>query len=385
MLQKFWNRSFAPHSDFVRVPEILEPLFWVIRLTLQLIWGRSRNSGTKNRCFASHSNFITLNQKLLLLILLDLLQLVDMSQPKRPSSKLKPSSSSLLALFSKPSLGTENVGRKRKRPLAEAHDKSDSFSLSSSSTLSGEERNSTLATDYKIQSTKENLDLDNSHKDDLTENDSSSVTSQMSAESYFHEDDESQRRNFDNSILLYSTDVMRRLAMETSQEVAEPSEAQGEQMHSRQIVLAFDRHTKAIIDSVRRRLRESNLPNIYATIAEGDTCKEGMERINKERALTVEKTALLSSKLEEQKGQIEKRLDTETRKRDKLKEEEEKIKKLSRKKVHPFLSSYMERLETEADDTGKKNKQLKPTNLDYIPAPPRTLTKLLDKVSSKQI
>jgi hypothetical protein len=305
-----------------------------------------------------------------------------MSQRKGPSSKSKPFPSSLLALFSKPSPGTEKVGRKRKRTLAEACDKFYSSSSSTSFTLSGEESNSKPAFDQKRQFAKENVDLANKHKD-FDESDSS-VTSQMSAESYFHEDDESQRRNFDNSILLYSTDVMRRLATETSQESLG---AQGERIHSRQVVLAFDRHTKAIIDSVRRRLRESNLPNIYASIAEGDTCKEGMERINKERALTVEKTALLSSKLEEQKRQIEKRLDIETRKRVKLKEEEQQIQQMSRKKVHPFLSSYMELLERKVEDTGdtgKKNKQLKPTILEYIPSPPGTMAKLLDKVSNKQ-
>lgn len=304
-----------------------------------------------------------------------------MSHQKRPPSS-KPSPSSLLAIFSEAPRDKKS-GLKRKRSSLEAFDEMDSASSSSSFTLSGAENDAKMAFHQKNELSRAQIDSLDSHIG--SDESESSAKSQLSAESHFyHEGDGTRRREFDNSILLYSTEVMKRLAMDATQETVETSGSQDEGNYNQQLVLANDRHTKAIIDTVRRRLRESSLPELYASISGGDTCKEGMERINKERMMAVEKTALLSSKLAEQKEQLEKRLDIEISKRDKLKEEEEWISQMSRKKIHPFLASYLERSEKGAEDTGKSKKQ-KSTTLEYIPAPPGTMTKLLDKISNKHL
>lgn len=303
-----------------------------------------------------------------------------MSHKKRPL-RSQPSPNSLLAIFSKESRDTEN-GRKRKQSYLGAHDEIDNASSSSSSSsLSLTKNESKLAPSQNDQFTSAKTDNVDSYID--SDGDVQSTTSQISAESHFHEGDETRRRQFDNSILLYSTGVMKCFATDTTQEMINKLGAKDERKNSQQLALASDRHTKTIIEAVRRRLRENNLPEFYASIGAGDTCKDGMERINKERALAVEKTALLSSKLAQQKEQLEKRLDTEIRKRDKLKEEEEWIRETSRKKVHPFIASYLEQSKRETE-TRQSKKQQTATTLEYIPAPPGTMAKLLDTITSNK-
>lgn len=287
----------------------------------------------------------------------------------------------MLAIFSNETR-VHPKGRKLKRASRSAPDGIDNISSSSSSSsnILSESDNEYKTTQLR---TYQNTMLHNEKDDDQelgSDDDGSSMASEFSLDSHFQRGNETDRRQFENSILLYSTEVMDRYATNTIQEMTETMEQQGEVKQSLPLALACDRHTKVIIDNVRRRLREGGLPSFYASIAQGDTCKEGMDRINKERMLSVKKTAILSSKLVEQNGQLQKRLKIETGKRDQLKEEEEWIRRMARKKVHPLLSNYFQRSEKTTD--AAKCKKPQKLSLDYIPAPPGTMMKLLEKITN---